>query len=126
MLSNWLNTNKQTDIFGYPVIQHATRLLDLLGYISNSSSGSPSSLVQMLGSPLAAVKFNVFRLLAYQRIWNDFYRNSDWQDSDPYSFNVDNLSSGGQVALGTLDHIFAPRYRDWETLNLTEIGRAHV
>lgn len=37
---------------------------------------------------------NLFPLLAYQKIYADYYRYSQWEDSRPYLYNVDYLNSG--------------------------------
>ena len=37
--------------------------------------------------------FNPFRLLAYQKIFNDYYRRDDYLGSNIYSFNVDNAGT---------------------------------
>ena len=59
------------------------KLLDSLGY------GDFSSLLTNNFSTVPRTFLNAFRLLAYQKIYSDFYRNEQWEDSKPTSFNVD-------------------------------------
>lgn len=58
--------------------------------------------------------FSMFRPLAYQRIYNDFYRNQQWEKSDPTCFNVDYLFKGGTVSLDVALSSFQLRYRYWQ------------
>lgn len=58
--------------------------------------------------------FSMFRPLAYQRIYNDFYRNQQWEKSDPTCFNVDYLFKGGTVSLDVALSAFQLRYRYWQ------------
>lgn len=71
------------DILGYPNIQNALRLLDLLGY---GAYYTPDS------KDFAPAVMNPFRLLAYQKICADFYRVARWEDNRVKSWNIDGLS----------------------------------
>ena len=59
------------------------KLLDALGY------GDFSFLLNSSSSTYPVVYLNAFRLLAYQKIYSDFYRNEQWEESKPTNFNVD-------------------------------------
>ena len=72
-----------TDLLGYPNIQNALRLLDLLGY---GAFFSPDN------KDFAPSVVNPFRLLAYQKICADFYRVANWEDNRVKSWNIDGLS----------------------------------
>ena len=82
-----LETVSLTD-FGTPVSKYVERLLDLCGYpVSNDSSVTTLQMYKyMRDKSVSAGKpkpvFNMFRLLAYQRIFFDYYRNTD------YTFNL--------------------------------------
>lgn len=94
-------------------IDGTLRLLDMLGYgsfyefvYSTSDVYDDSTVWDDL---IPKVKPNMFRLAAYQKAWNDYYRNSTYQDNIPMSFNLDwlhgtsaqttfNLSEFTQVA----------------------------
>lgn len=116
----------QVDIFGYSKAYYVLRLLDLLGY-SSDSIPLPAEVqdlpIQLLTdfSFLDNLSFNPFRLFAFQRIYNDFYRNSDYETNNPSSYNCDNLSSGGTVSKLVLGDLFTPRYKNWAKDHFTSI-----
>lgn len=70
------------DVLGYPVIQSALRLLDLLGY---GAYFTPDN------KEFAPAVMNPFRFLAYQKICADFYRVANWEDNRVKSWNIDGL-----------------------------------
>lgn len=100
-----------TDLLGYPKIQNAMRLLDLLGY---GCYYTPDS------KDFAPAAMNPFRLLAYQKICADFYRVANWEDNRVKSWNIDGLnidltSSWNAVTLQNfLDNYLALNYRPWK------------
>ena len=100
-----------TDILGYPKIQNAMRLLDLLGY---GAYFTPEN------HAFAPAVMNPFRLLAYQKICADFYRVANWEDNRVKSWNIDGLnldltSSWNTVTLQSfLDNYLALNYRPWK------------
>lgn len=100
-----------TDLLGYPKIQNAMRLLDLLGY---GCYYTPES------KDFAPAVMNPFRLLAYQKICADFYRVANWEDNRVKSWNIDGLnidltSSWNAVTLQNfLDNYLALNYRPWK------------
>ena len=42
-------------------------------------------------------RFNPFRILAFNRILSDFYRQTDYTQSIPQFFNIDDLESGANI-----------------------------
>lgn len=70
------------DVVGWSKAKGALRLLDLLGY------GSPSSFTDQ---PAENEHFNVnpFRLQAYQKVYNDFFRLPLYEPIKPQSWNTD-------------------------------------
>lgn len=72
------------DLLGYPNVQNAIRLLDLLGY---GAYYTPET------KDFAPAVMNPFRLLAYQKICADFYRVANWEDNRVKSWNIDGLST---------------------------------
>lgn len=100
-----------TDLLGYPKIQNAMRLLDLLGY---GCYYTPEA------KDFAPAAMNPFRLLAYQKICADFYRVANWEDNRVKSWNIDGLnidltSSWNAVTLQNfLDNYLALNYRPWK------------
>lgn len=100
-----------TDLLGYPKIQNALRLLDLLGY---GCYFTPEN------HDFAPAVMNPFRLLAYQKICADFYRVANWENNRVKSWNIDGLpldmtATWNSVTLQNfLDNYLALNYRPWK------------
>lgn len=100
-----------TDLLGYPKIQNAMRLLDLLGY---GCYYTPEA------KDFAPAAMNPFRLLAYQKICADFYRVANWEDNRIKSWNIDGLpidmtSTFNAVTLQNfVDNYLSLNYRPWK------------
>lgn len=106
------------DDLGYDFGSGAVRLLDLLGYGDFSSMNSSSAV-----TGTSRIAPNILRLLAYQKIYQDFYRNDVLEPQDMLSYNVDDIFQQnfqtGEVLLGSSSfvidrwlHIFKLRYRN--------------
>lgn len=78
----------KSNYFGYSRAKGSVKLLEYLGY-----GNYESFLTQDWDTaPLMAnVNQNVFGLLAYQKIYSDFYRDSQWERISPSTFNLDFL-----------------------------------
>lgn len=100
-----------TDTCGYPFKYGAVRLLDLLGYGVNVSN--VDSLIAANTAKPFTFKVSPFRMLAYQKIYSDFYRNPLYEAIDVENFNVDNTSSSASIANQTASMMYL-RYRDWK------------
>lgn len=76
--------------FGYSRAKATVKLLDYLGYGNYSAyaNGSQWSANQLL----ADLNLNIFGLAAYQKIYADHIRDSQWERVSPSCFNVDYLS----------------------------------
>lgn len=108
-----------TDICGQRLDFGAIRLLDLLGYGVNI----PTIRALSKNSDLSFSKTldcNPLRLLAYQKIYYDFYRNPMYELNNPDSYNVDD-SFGASLTEPTFDDYITPpnarfalRYRNWK------------
>lgn len=92
------DTNKQPahhDGLGFSRSEGTRRLLSYLGYYH-------------LGSPTATdsreqnVSLSPFPLLAYQKIYNDYFRYSQWEKEQSNTYNVDYLGSSMQIPVGDL------------------------
>lgn len=111
-------TGNELDICGMPIYKGTIRLLDLLGYgvnmptirsFKNSANGFQRTL-----------SCNPFRLLAYQKIYYDFYRNPMYELNFPEAYNVDD-SFDTELSSPTFDDYTHPanarfclRYRNWK------------
>lgn len=99
------------DACGYPFKYGAVRLLDLLGYGVNVSN--VDSLIAANTAKPFTFKVSPFRMLAYQKIYSDYYRNPLYEAIDVENFNVDNTSSSSSIANQTARMMYL-RYRDWK------------
>ena len=123
------------DALGYEYAYGAFRLLHMLGYgiddkgqvfhpykqVSDKEPGDRSGLFDMESLDEVLSYFiphnlaNPFRLLGYQRIYNDFYRNQLWEKPVPYTFNVDWCNSSTKLQLKNIEvyQMCQLRYRHW-------------
>lgn len=106
-----LLTTSGHDTCGYPFKYGAVRLLDLLGYGVNVSN--VDSLIGANNTKPFNFKVSPFRMLAYQKIYSDYYRNSLYESVDVENFNVDNSNPSTSVANQTASMMYL-RYRDWK------------
>lgn len=98
------------------------RLFDLLGYGLNSSrtinsTTFPDSYVSA-GVTQSSPKLSILRFAAYQKIYQDFYRNPYWESADASIFNFDDkfgqtLSSTVAADKSRLFKLVTLRYRNW-------------
>lgn len=104
-----------TDDFGYKLSYGFNRLVDMLGYGKMYKSDG-SALWNATNSPYpAAVTVNLFRFLAYQKIYQDVYRNTQYEKFDVGSFNIDDFTSGLNTLTDDdrLRRMFSLRYRNY-------------
>lgn len=81
-----------TNEFGFDRALLSYKLLKYLGYglftYKKTSDG------YLIGAPnQLKMKLNAFPLLAYQKICQDYFRNSQWEKANPTTYNVDYLNS---------------------------------
>lgn len=103
------------DDAGLPLVYGSCKLLDMLGYgslISSSNTGKAAITKKYLGvdglsdanNPLVYASsqiVNALPFLAYQKIYYDFFSNSQWEKHLAYAYNVDYWSGTGQISLVT-------------------------
>ena len=85
-------TDTGKDIFGFKAVLGANTLYDFLGYCPFLNSNGKTG----LGTYTAAVPdyaINLFRLGAYNKIYQDWYRKSSYETYDVHSFSLDDLGS---------------------------------
>lgn len=107
-------TNTRDDA-GLPIVYGSCKLLDMLGYgsmIASTNTGKAAITQKYLGvdnlsdanNPLvynSSQIVNALPFLAYQKIYYDFYSNSQWEKHLAYAYNVDYWSGVGQISLVT-------------------------
>lgn len=110
--------NYKSNFFGYDRSQASVKLLEYLGYgnyesfLANDWHSAPL---------MANVNQNIFGLLAYQKIYSDFYRDSQWERISPSTFNVDYLDGSSMNLDNTYStefyqyyNFFDLRYCNWQ------------
>lgn len=108
---NFLSTGStfsdyKSNYFGYDRAACSVKLLEYLGYgnyesfLTNSWDSSPL---------MANLNHNIFGLLAYQKIYSDFYRDSQWERISPSTFNVDYMD-GSQMLVNFASESFFKNY----------------
>lgn len=106
------------DVCGFDRYASAFKLLHYCGYY-----GIPSMVQEDVD-----LKLSPFPLLAYQKIYNDFYRNNQWERESAESYNIDYLSSGQKVPLEDLfsGHVGYPSYLFKDSNNQTMLDLRYV
>lgn len=103
------------DDAGLPIVYGTCKLLDMLGYgsmLASSNTGKAAITKKYLGvdnlgdsdNPLVyqtSQVVNALPFLAYQKIYYDFFSNSQWEKHKAYSYNVDYWSGTGTISLVT-------------------------
>lgn len=101
------------DDAGLPLVYGSCKLLDLLGYgsmIDKANAGKTAITKKYLGldnlgdgnNPLVysvSQTVNMLPILAYQKIYFDFFSNSQWEKHLAYAYNVDYWRGTGYVIL---------------------------
>lgn len=113
--ANSLDQTNTRDDAGLPIVYGSCKLLDLLGYgsmIESTNTGKAAITQKYLGvdnlgdavNPLVyhdSQVVSALPLLAYQKIYYDFYSNSQWEKHKAYAYNVDYWSGTNQIPLVT-------------------------
>lgn len=103
------------DDAGLPIVYGSCKLLDLLGYgsmIASNNTAKAAITQQYLGvdqlgdadNPLVyqtSQTVNALPFLAYQKIYYDFFSNSQWEKHKAYAYNVDYWSGTDNIGLVT-------------------------
>lgn len=130
------NPTSYKNMFGFSRGDLAYKLLSYLGYGNVISSAPPSSsrwwstsLVNDGKTSAYSQQYiqnnyvNLFPLLAYQKIYQDFFRWSQWEKSNPSSYNVDYYNGVVSTLVSSLpgdsdnywksDTMFDLKYCNW-------------
>ena len=145
-LKSWQANNPYANIFGYVRGDVNYKLLHMLNYgniipnnIVSLNIGNSSYRWWNREAPLASdsgivytqmynfnMNVNIFPLASYQKIYQDFFRWSQWENADPTSYNFDWYQGSGNLFGGTIDvslpstsdywkrdNLFSLRYCNW-------------
>ena len=116
LISLSLQTINGKDVFddaGLPYVYGASKILDMLGYgsfLASSNTAKAAVTKAYLGkdnlpdidNPLiyrTSQVVNILPLLAYQKIYYDFFSESQWEKHLAYSYNVDYWDGKSQLIL---------------------------
>lgn len=112
--------------FGYSRSECSAKLLEYLGY-GRFYAFTPRSSDTWDSAPLMSnLTFNIFGLLAYQKIYADYYRDSQWERISPSTFNVDYMDGTSNMSIDDLItgsssskvvqnyNLFDLRYCNWQ------------
>ena len=108
-----INGNDVFDDAGLPYVYGASKVLDMLGYgsfLASSNTAKAAITKAYLGvdnisdadNPLVyhvSQTVNLLPLLAYQKIYYDFFSDSQWEKHLAYSYNVDYWDGKSQLHL---------------------------
>lgn len=118
-VNNYLSSlarRNDKNIFGYDRAYQSAKLLEYLGY-GNSWYYAAENATN--GTMYENVNLNPFPLLAYQKIYQDYYRNSQWENGYAPACNIDYMSSKTNMQLPiedidtTQENMFDMRYVNW-------------
>ncbi len=86
----------QNDEVGLNNLSQALKLLSYLGYsdlTAFSQDYIEKNKAKVVNDNVPNVNVSLMPLLAYQKIYYDFYRNDQWENNNPSAFNVDYLDN---------------------------------
>lgn len=120
-VANDISDNSVKNYFGYNRGLLSAKLLEYLGY-GNFTYYAKNSANTWTKMPLKNnLQLNLFGVLAYQKIYADFYRDSQWEKVSPSTFNVDYLNGNNMnidivssVQFSENYNMFDLRYCNWQ------------
>lgn len=112
-------STKVTNIFGTLKRYDVVRMLDMLGYGDYHNMGT---------GPSGTINVSPFRMLAYQKIYADWYRQTEWENNDVNLWNADKKfgtldnSTSNYTAWSDVFNILGLRFRNWKKDYFTNIS----
>lgn len=103
----------KTNINGYSRGNNTAKLLQYLGYYRVYNPllhSTPNNDSQHEVEPLNPT-LNLFPLLAYQKIYYDYFRNSQWEVERAECYNIDYLNSGDRIPISNLAECYTTNGR---------------
>lgn len=112
----------EKNYFGYNRALGSAKLLDYLGYGNFYLYASTVANTYMSKPMMENLDLNLFGLLAYQKIYADYFRDSQWEKISPSTFNVDYLGGSTSTFLNPASNssvyenynMFDLRYCNWQ------------
>ena len=94
LLAKIKGTPEKNNMFGYDRASLSAKLLSYLGYGQLHTDGDA-----LKTSDGAYPVVSLYPLLAYQKIYADFFRYTQWESPNPSTFNVDWMTGNGDTTL---------------------------
>ena len=110
-IGNVQSSSSPSNFFGVPRSEGFKKLVSYLGY----GETSPEKYVDNL-------RCSAFPLYAYQKIYQDYYRHSQWEKSKPWTYNCDFWNGEDSTPVASTvelftqnpnDSVFELRYANW-------------
>lgn len=88
--------------FGFERAPLAAKLFNYLGFgyfpqMHSVESSTDGPHLDFVGYDKNKTAVNIFRLLAYQKIYADYFRNDRWQSIEPWCYNIDYVTTGSNI-----------------------------
>lgn len=99
-------TSRIYDVLGYSAFDKVCKLLQYLGYGDwsrfftgeyNYAASSGATPTPRPFPTAANLSYNIFPLLGYQKLCQDYFRSQQWQSTRPYLFNLDYIFSNDSL-----------------------------
>lgn len=125
-LVNVNDSGEELNYFGYKRALCSAKLMEYLGYGNFYRYAKGDQFTWDEHPLLNNLNFNIFGFLAYQKIYSDYYRDSQWERIAPSTFNVDFMDGSGNNSIESyLDgdsssdiitnyNLFDLRYCNWQ------------
>lgn len=109
------------DMFGYELTPGAIRLFDMLGYNLALTSKSVDGKLSGVTTFFDSIETSPFRAAAYQKIYQDFFRNPLYETMDFRTYSLDTFDHGTITDQLKLCNLFTLRYATWKRDYFTSI-----
>lgn len=90
---------KTLNSVGFERFEQTKKLFQYLGYGTFTKTYDDTKNHTFINWYANDVAVNPFPLLAYQKIYQDYYRNENWEVAQPFTYNVDYMSKGGLIPI---------------------------
>lgn len=119
-------SGEELNYFGYNRALCSAKLMEYLGYGNFYRYAKGDQFTWAEHPLLNNLNFNIFGFLAYQKIYSDYYRDSQWERIAPSTFNVDFMDGSGNNSIEpyldgdsssdiiTNYNLFDLRYCNWQ------------
>lgn len=120
------DSGEELNYFGYNRALCSAKLMEYLGYGNFYRYAKGDQFTWDEHPLLNNLNFNIFGFLAYQKIYSDYYRDSQWERIAPSTFNVDFMDGSGNNSIEpyldgdsssdiiTHYNLFDLRYCNWQ------------